>query len=211
MNKNHTIALAIFFLLVLSITAFSYSKINQVTDDISLEEIKDCETIWWNEPGHWYGNCYQYYNATICVESLDDIPNGTDYYYNETNEKNCYFGQESYEYLCVAGTKNNFKSKEVCKEREYKVSVEEPSETKNYKLSYGDWGKCSYETEGETVVITCDSRFDGNNDGICSSGESCTQFRVTKGNIQTLIKNSRDDFVENDKSFFLEKLKMEVE
>ena len=61
----------------------------------------------------------------------------------------------------------------------------------------------------ETVVITCDSRFDGNNDGVCSSGESCMQYRVEKGNVQTLMKNSRDDFVASDDSFFLEELKME--
>lgn len=185
-----------FALAVLSIAAYSvsYSKSSEteITDDISLEEVKDCEMLHWTETEPVYGTCENSYDAIVC----DDEPLNT----------SCYTKEEIYEYECKTGEKEVEKSKEVCRDAEMKVTL---FETEEYSLEYGEWGKCSYTTEDETLVITCDSKYDGNNDGICQPGESCMQFRVANDKIQRLEKNSRLDFIEEDNTFFLDKLSME--
>ena len=190
------ILIIIFVLAVLSIAAYSvsYSKGSktQVTADIELEEVEDCEMLHWTETEPVYGTCTNSYDTIIC----DDEPFNT----------SCYPGEETYEYKCKTGEKEIQKSKEICKDTEMKVTL---FETEEYSLEYGEWGKCSYTTESETLVITCDSKYDGNNDGICHPGESCIQFRVTGDKIQRLEKNSRLDFIEEDSTFFLNKLSME--
>lgn len=193
--KIKTGLIIVFVLATLSIAAYSVSKITQVTNDISLEDIKDCKTVYWDETEDVYGICTDYYNTTVC----DDEPLNT----------SCHIEEKSYNYTCKTGTKTVQKSREECRETEMNIAVDALSGTKNYKLEYGEWGKCSYETEGQTLVITCDSKNDGNNDGICHPGESCIQFKVTKDSIQRLEKNSRMDFIEEDSTFFLEKLSME--
>ncbi len=90
--------------------------------------------------------------------------------------------------------------------REYKLKIDK----KDYALDYGDWGKCSHVPGNRSLVIFCDSRYDGNNDGVCSSGESCVSFIVSKSGVQRVVRNSADSFSENDESFFLEKLSVEV-
>lgn len=189
------VLIIVFVLAALSIAAYSVSKITKVTEDISLEEIKDCETVYWNETENVYGTCTSYYNTTVCT----DPPLNT----------SCYIEEKSYDYRCKTGEKTIQKSREECMDKEMQVTIDKLTKAEKYKLEYGEWGKCSYSTEGETLVITCDSKYDGNNDGICKSGESCIQFRITKDSIQRSMKNSRDNFVEDDNTFFLEKLSME--
>lgn len=193
-----SILILVFVLAALSIAAYSLSntkKITQITEDITLEEIEDCETIHWDETEAVFGDCIKYYNATIC----DDEPLNT----------SCYIEEQSYNYTCKTGENIIENSEEKCRDTEIKVAVDTLLGTKDYTLEYGEWGKCSYEDEQETLVITCDSKYDGNNDGICTSGESCMQFRITKDKVYTSMKNSRDDFIGYDKSFFLDELRME--
>ncbi|MCK5282921.1 MAG: hypothetical protein KAK00_05925 [Nanoarchaeota archaeon] len=196
--KIKNLAIIVVVLIVLSIAAYSIAKSNKIslTDDISIEDVKDCETVYWNEEEPVYGTCTYSHTFEVC----DDEP---------LNES-CTIKEEIYDYRCQKGTETVQKSREVCKDKEILLTVDKLTGTENYKLEYAGWGKCSYETEGETAVITCDSRYDGNNDGICKPGESCIQFRVTKDGIQRLVKNSRNDFVEEDNTFFLEKLEMEA-
>lgn len=194
MKKLRNLLILVTILAVLSIAAYGVSKITQVTDDIGLEEITDCKTVYWDESVDVYGNCTQYYNTTVCDES------------NTT----CQEVEQSYNYTCKTGSQTVQKSKEVCEDKEMRVTLDRVGEDEEYLLEYGKWGKCSYEAEDETLIITCDSKYDGNNDGICTSGESCTQFRITKDSIKRMIKNSRDDFAEHDSSFFLEELSMEA-
>ena len=186
----------VFVLAALSLAAYGVSKITQITTDISLEEIKDCKTSYWEETMDVYGTCTNTNIVTIC----DDEPLNT----------TCHTEDRSYNYSCKTGTNTIQKSKEECEDREIKLVIDKLTGLEKYDLNYGEWGKCSYTTEQDTLIITCDSKYDGNNDGICQSGESCTQFRITKDNIQKLMKNSRDDFVEDDKTFFLEKLELEA-
>ena len=80
--KNLLILIIIF--VAVSIAAYSYSKGNtvQVTDDISLEDVEDCETFYWDEITPIYGTCIRYYNATAC----DDEPFNTSCYMDEKIE-----------------------------------------------------------------------------------------------------------------------------
>lgn len=193
--KLKYLILSIFVLAALSFVVYSLSTLINVTDDISLEKLQDCNTVYWNESTHIIGNCIRYYNTTIC----DDEPFNT----------SCYIGEKSYNYSCRIGTKVVEKNKEVCTEKEFQFTVTRLPKDEKYRLEYGQWGKCSYEADGETLVVTCDSMYDGNNDGICSSGESCIQFQITKDGTQRFVKNSREDYAIQDETFFLEKLGLE--
>ena len=102
------------------------------------------------------------------------------------------------------------KSKEICKDKEIQLTINKLIGEENYKLEYGNWGKCSYESEDNKAIILCDSKSDGNNDGVCQPGESCIKFIVSKDEIKQLFRNSRKDFVENDESFQQKKLVLEV-
>jgi len=194
--KIKNLLIIIFVLLVVSISAYSLKKSIQVTDDISLDEIEDCKTTYWDEDIDVYDTCTGQRNMNICAD--------------EPSNTTCSIQSVSYNYTCLTGKETVQKSKEICKDNEIQIGVDKLIGTDEYKIEYGQWGKCSYTTEGEALVITCDSRFDGDNNGICTSGESCTQFRITKDNVQTLVKNSRDDFVANDDTFFLDELELEV-
>ena len=68
---------------------------------------------------------------------------------------------------------------------------------------------CSTE-EGLVVTVLCDSKFDGNGDGICNSGESCMRFTIDGSAVTKEEKNSRDDFVADDEDYFLEEATAEV-
>lgn len=61
---------------------------------------------------------------------------------------------------------------------------------------------CSVTDNGK-VYLTCDSIYDGNGDGICTSGESCIQFGIVGTYITRKERNSQDQWVDHDDSFFL--------
>ena len=197
MNKKIILFVCMLVLLALSLVAYSVSKITQtqVTNDISLKKIEDCKTIYWEETMDVYGTCTQTNIVTIC----DDEPLNT----------TCHTEDRSYDYRCKTGTNTIPKSREECKDKEMQLTIDKLTGIEEYSLNYAEWGKCSYTTEQDTLIITCDSKTDGNNDGICKPGESCIQFRVTKDSIQRFEKNSRYDWIENDETFFLEKLELE--
>ena len=181
----------------LSVVGIAVPRITQVTADISLDQPESCDTFYWDETENTYGTCTNHHNVSVC----SDEP------FNTT----CIVQERAYyNYTCVTSTKTVQKSEVRCEDKDLmSVTVDKPTGTETYRIDYGDWGLCSYTTEAETLVITCDSKIDGNNDGICRPGESCTQFRITKDNAQRLVKNSRYDFVESDDSFFLEQLNIE--
>ena len=62
---------------------------------------------------------------------------------------------------------------------------------------------CSVTNTTGTTEFICDSKFDGNGDGICSPGESCTKLVVSGSTVSYYEKNSRDDWVTSDDSFSL--------
>ena len=58
--------------------------------------------------------------------------------------------------------------------------------------------------------VMCDSKYDGNGDGICTSGESCMKFIAVDDTLQKYQKNSKDEFVAEDRSYFLTPIITEV-
>jgi len=195
MSKIKNIVIMVCVLTILSIIVYSIDKSSkeQLTTDISLEKIEECKTVYWDEEQSIYSTCTDNYLETVC----DDPPLNT----------SCSSVEKSYSYQCRNGTKTVTKSKEVCNDKEFKVTVGTQTK-KDYLLEYGEWGKCSYDTINDELIIVCDSKYDGNNDGKCKSGESCIQFKVTKDSVTRLVKNSQEQFTETDESFFLEKLSL---
>lgn len=187
-------------LAVLALATYGISIVKQsarVADDITLDEIKDCETVFWNETENIYGTCTHEYSIRKC----DDEP----------INNSCHIVQESKNYECITGYNTSAKSKEICKDKEMRLLAGELSGGKKYRLTYGDWGKCGYLPGTDSVIITCDSKNDGNEDGICQPGESCVSFIVSKNRIERFFRNSRADFTSDDPTFYQDKLTMEEE
>lgn len=94
------------------------------------------------------------------------------------------------------------RTKKYCKAQSLEVK-------KKYNLPL-DRYFCSPTEEQDSIVIICDSKSDGNGDGICQSGESCLKYVIDDQGITTLMKNSRHDFVAEDTTYFLDELAVEV-
>lgn len=106
-----------------------------------------------------------------------------------------------YEHYCKTGTENytSFETKyelvqkqvELCKEDFYIINTS----TEIRKLTYNQFGKCSFTETAEGAIISCDSRHDGNGDGVCKSGESCCTYNVTQSGITSRC-NLETEFVQ---------------
>lgn len=168
----------------------------QITADITAENVQDCKTVYWDETSPTYGTCTYYHNETLCTDAPAN--------------KSCTITQKSDDYQCKTGTNTVQKSKQVCSDKELQFSVDKTTSIENYKIDYGKWGKCSNAKENNELVIICDSKLDGNNDGICQSGESCVKFVVGKDSITKSLKNSQEIFTAKDETFFLTELNYEV-
>lgn len=193
MKKN--LLIMVFVLAALSIVVYAATR-------ISIQKTTDCKTVYYDETE----DIYEYVTKErpvygICTAFSEE--NQTEYEYR------CQTGTEEYESYEKTGEQTVQKSKEVCRDMTMDIILDGPT-PKNYNLEYGDWGKCTYTSEDTTLIITCDSKLDGNNDGICKPGESCVQFRITTNGVQRFEKNSRYDWVEHDDTFVEERLQMEV-
>lgn len=80
-------------------------------------------------------------------------------------------------YSCVTGYFKDYRNQTICKDIGHQVE-----DTKIY------WGKLGYKCNLENLVLSCDSVYDGNGNGICTSGESCIEI-----NIKDLSKKERLD------------------
>jgi hypothetical protein len=196
MNKIRFLLIIVVILAALSLIVYSVSTMVQVTDDIRLEDVKDCTTNYWNETEHIYGNCESTVTERICEDT--------------TTNTSCSTQERTIVSECIKETKITEKSKETCVDKELRIAVNKALKDENYRLNYEGWGKCSYSAIDETLMVICDSEFDGNGDGICQQGESCIAFIVEKGGTQRLVKNSRIDYVPDDVTFYQDKLDMEV-
>jgi hypothetical protein len=78
-----------------------------------------------------------------------------------------------------------------------------------YDLPLTDY-ECSIDGVEGVIVAVCDSRNDGNGDGICHPGESCMRFEFTNEGYTQEFKNSKDDFRTHDRTYFLESSLVEV-
>ncbi len=159
--------------------------------NISFEQIDDCKTIFWDEEEPVYEICKEEYNQRIC----NDPP----------INQSCHDEIRDYNYTCIK-TQIVHHNREDCKPKELKIT----KSNEIGRINFGDWGKCTTQEDKDALTVICDSRYDGNGNGVCESGESCIKFEITKEGVRQYLKNSQDEFTEEDESFFLEKLNYEV-
>lgn len=105
-------------------------------------------------------------------------------------------------YECRKNTRIVTNTQEVCTPQ--KLTIQE-----KYALSV-DGYTCTPTSDAGTITLICDSKTDGNGDGICQSGESCQKFEVRNGQLYSYQKNSREDFIENDRTFNQQPIQVEV-
>ena len=205
MKKINLFMLMFVIAILLSITVFSQispiqytiNKFNQITSTITLEEKDTCTIEFYDEVQDVYGTCIYYTNSTGCLNTSG--PN-TD----------CSVNQEQFYYSCKTGETTVAKNKTECKPNdEFIISIDKGAAVLKKQIDYSNFGPCIYEEQNSCLVVTCVSMYDGAHKGQftdCNSGKSCQRFEICDDNINTLYKNSREDFVENDHSFYLDKL-----
>lgn len=105
---------------------------------------------------------------------------------NQTMEKvSCITGTEEYQERVLTGTHTEQKSKTICKQDTSTLDIE--SKEKTISINYGLQGFNCVNSENK---IICDSKNDGNGDGICQSGESCATFDIQKDKVLLTYSNS---------------------
>lgn len=188
-NKKR-IVLILCLVLAFSVIAIANKVVSEETVRVSdkVKEVGDCQTFSWQEEENTFGVCTREISEIVC----DDAPINESCH-NETREMS---------YNCVNGTKTAEKTSKNCKQKGFLINDVVKLNTQEYE--------CSTQEENDKVIVVCDSRFDGNGDGICTSGESCVKFIIGGDKVQQYEKNSRDDFIETDESFFLERASTEV-
>lgn len=89
------------------------------------------------------------------------------------------------------------------------VSLTKGGVVEKKEIDFSAWGVCVNSTENNCLIVTCQSKYDGANDGQfhgCKSGTTCQKFQICDNSIRTFYKNSRNDFVSEDPTFHLPKL-----
>jgi hypothetical protein len=146
----------------------------------ALVQQQTCATVTWQETQPVIANCTYAYNQTACT----DPP---------TNAS-CTTTAHTYTYACQAGTTNITKQRQDCTTTGYVLNNETFINTTGYN--------CSITSDGK-AYLTCDSIYDGNGDGICTSGESCLQFGIVGSFVVRKERNTGDQYQVADPSFFL--------
>lgn len=211
MRINKYLVLAIVLISLLSIAAASQIsdtsgaqfypslKTTKATDKIDFGNLQDCKTISYNETQDVYGNVTKY-GYTRCLNPSNQS------YYDCLNESDTY---QSYE---VIGRTTIPKTREECVDKNaFQISIKRKNEIINKEIDFSGWGACIHETKDNCLIVTCVSLYDGAHNGKftnCNGGKSCQRFEICENSIETYYKNSREDFVEYDPTFFLNKLEM---
>jgi len=182
MKKTIKILMIATLLLMASLLTSSTSQFKTKDNmDVKLEKLQDCKDIYYNTTENIIGACTNCYNITIvdygnetCLYQWNETSNNTDYCITE----------KCYDYDCVIETKitENKKSECVDKGKANIKLTNKEAKTTNWVCDYPD-----YNCEVNNDLIVCDSKRDGNGDGICQSGERCFTFEI--GNNLTLKKN----------------------
>lgn len=205
MKKINIFTVMFVIAILLSIVALSQlspitnivSKINQVTPTISLEEKETCITSFYDEVQEIYGDCIYYNNYTSCLNTSG--PNTA-----------CSIQQNTWNFRCK--TAENIVTNNIteCKpNKEFIISIDQGTAVLKKQIDFSDWGPCVYNVENSCLIVTCVSNDDGAFKGQftdCKGGKSCQRFEICDNSIKTLYKNSREDFVADDPSFFVSKL-----
>ena len=157
------------------------SKTTQVTPTISLEERDTCATTFYDEVQDVIGDCVYYNNYTSCLNTSG--PNTA-----------CSSNQNTWTFQCKTGEIAIPKNKTECKPNdEFIISIDQGAAVLKKQIDFSDWGPCVYETQNSCLIVTCQSIYDGANDGKfhgCKGGTSCQRFEVCDDSIKTLSKNT---------------------
>src|SRR3989338_10380911 len=209
--KRFNLAIAIAAMtILLSITALSQGQnplINTIfknytiTPAISIQEKDICTTTFYDETIDVYGSCIYYQNYTHCTNSSG-------------SNTGCSLQQNQISYQCKTGTSIITKNSTECRpNNDFVITIDNGVSTLKKQIDYSNWGPCIYSQENiqgnSCAVPICVSLYDGAHQGKftdCSGGKSCQRFEICDNSIKTFYKNSREGFVEEDPSFYLNKL-----
>ncbi|MBI4738196.1 hypothetical protein HY772_01315 [Candidatus Woesearchaeota archaeon] len=173
--------------IVLFVAIFAGSSAGGIVESLRVQKIDYCANTSWLENQTLYGNCTNERVWQVC----DDAPLNL----------SCQWFSENYTRTCTVGYKTVAKMDSVCHTTDVIAD--------KIKFAVENYG-CSTQEDGTNVIVVCDSKYDGNGDGVCQSGESCLKYVVNGNTYEKFEKNSRDDFVASDKSFFVEEASAEV-
>ena len=181
-------------------TESTFTYINPALD---LKETSTCTTTFFEEMQPVYGNCTFYLNSTSCLNASG--PNTT-----------CNQEQSAYDYQCQTGTSTVTKNSTICTpNKEFILEFKNETTTiLRKRIDYSDWGPCITDIQDYCLIVTCVSLYDGAHNGQftdCRGGKTCQRFEICDDSIRTAYKNSLEEFVENDPTFYYKKLQIEEE
>lgn len=155
----------------------------------SVQEHKSCKTIQWQEEKAILGVCSYDKKERVCAD--------------EPVNSSCVEQITQSAYSCKTGSEMVTQSRQDCQTTGYTIA-------NKLQIASTDYA-CSASQEGSDVILICDSKFDGNFDSRCNSGESCLKYIVhSDGSYEQLERNSDDNFVPIGDRFFLQKPVVEV-
>jgi len=191
------VLLSIFVLSQLSPISSIITNTNKITPTITLQDKETCITEFYDEVQEIYEECVYYYNYTDC---LNTSGLNTD----------CSLKHNTWTFQCKTGEKTVTKERTECKpDNNFIISIDKGTAVLKKQIDFSEWGPCVYEEENNCLIVTCVSNDDGAFKGQftdCTGGKSCQRFEICDDSIKTLYKNSREDFIEDDPSFYLDKL-----
>jgi len=156
----------------------------KVSDNV--EKYQDCQQTILHEAEGTETTCVTPYNVTVCDDTNSSCTKRTD----------------EYTHPCLVDVRIVDRTIEDCRDKWLIIN-------KKLKVDV-DWYNCSVEESGGTITIICDSIYDGNGDGICTSGESCQKFVVQNETASRFEKNSKDFWQETDPGFTSRRTHVEV-
>jgi len=175
-------------LLVLTISSTIIISAIVVDDNVTVNEIQNCYNEFYDvtedvfdyvtRERNVYGDCIFYLNSTVC----EDEPFNTSCVTDTTEQVyQCAIGKEPYQSYEKVSEQVVQKSKTICNNEGYTIDIAGSKK----KI---DFDKAGYYCSLDGNIITCDSVYDGNGDGICHSGETCIKFKITSEGINTIHK-----------------------
>jgi len=193
MKISISVVLLVLLISLLALTVSS--QISQVTNAVSIEDVKTCNTIFYDELQPIYENCIYYHNYTSC---LNTSGSNTD----------CSLKQDTRTIECKTGEITLNKNKTNCQPvTKFVISISKDTLTQKKEIDFSSWGVCINTTENSCLAVTCGTLAGGSaRNGIfngCDGGKSCQKFLFCQDSIKTLYKASRSDFVEYDPTFHL--------
>jgi|SRR3989338_9194273 len=195
MKINVHIVISIILFAFLAI--FAASQIPKAAAGISVEELKDCNTIFYDEITPIYSDCIYYSNYTLCLNTSG--PN-TD----------CSLKQSQNNIKCKTELIDHKNRTECNPLNSFVVSIDKGLTIEKKEIDFSSWGVCIKETENNCLAVICGTLEGGSaRNGIfngCDGGKSCQKFLFCPDGNKVLYKASREDFVAEDPTYKLSKL-----